>query len=584
MKKLLFLLLFPLLGFSQELFVEQKWKEDVSNMQVGDTITLQFQWVDPTDDVMDPKPTLVQFDWKYNKDLLQLIDHEFIVSSNPNASKNFNSWINYDFIPKDGYSQDDLSGQRILGLEYVNDNSFGINRVTIQDSDEVIGKTFEGDEILVEVRYQIKDVENTNFSDYQNITTLNWAHFRDNRDGEEYSVFADPLSLNLEDVGDIPAGTVTFQLQTPNAVNGSDYIIIIESLEQYQSQGNFDGQYEYVEGTFNTSGQFTTTELKQDVEYIFNVFIENGDDSETNTGTYPQWLDDVVTVSDVMQVFKQAIGTEPDSTGNHFQYNIQKQLANVKRNGPNDPIDFDDSYTLLAHIAGILDNSAGTYEPPAEGDEFYPITSFNNGAFNWSGWFDTFGVEINSEEEWLGQRTFTLSSDQAITFNVAHGLMGDADLSHSTTPNLNSDTEIQNRVVVSAGKGKRNILRAVAQEDRDLDITSQLIDGKVVLEIKLEKEDLAGMQFNINFDQTILNFEDITFDTGNELTNFAKKFENGRINFGAINIKDKNIKKGVPFKLIFTPKVSIQNTSGLISFRVTDAVKRDGTKVKLNLR
>lgn len=574
----------PLLGFSQDLFVEQKWKEDVSNAQVGDTITLQLQWVDPVDDVMDPKPTLVQFDWKYNKDLLQLIDHEFITSSNPNASKNFNSWINYDFIPKDGYSQDDLSGQRILGLEYVNDNSFGINRVSIQDSDEVIGKTFDGDEILIEVRYQIKDTNNTNFSDYQNITTLNWAQFRDNRDGEEYSVFADPLSLNLEDVGDTPAGTVTFQLQTPNSVNGDDYKIVIEPLDQYQAQGNFDGQYEYIEGSLNTSGQFTTTDLKQDVEYIFNVFVESTYDENTQSGVYPQWLDDVVTVSDVMQVFKQAIGTEPNGTGNHFQYNIQKQLANVKRDGPNDGVDFDDSYTLLAHIAGILENSANSNEPPVEGEEFYLITSFNNGAFNWSGWFDTFGIETNSEEEWLAQRNFKLESDQAVTFNVAHGLMGDADLSHSTTPNLNSDTEVQNRVVTSVSKGKSNILRAVAQEDRDLDITSQLIDGKVVLEIKLEKEDLAGMQFNINFDQTILNFDDITFDTGNEITNFAKKFENGRINFGAINIKDKNIKKGVPFKLIFTPKVSIQNTSGLISFRVTDAVKRDGTKVNLNLR
>jgi hypothetical protein len=587
MKKLLTLLLTfsTLFSFSQDILVRQNWKEDVSNSQVGDTITLQLQWIDVMDDVLDPNPTIIQVDWEYNTDLLQLQSHQFIATDNPNASKSFNSWLNYNFAPKDNVGTAnqgalDLSAQYEAGLSYPSTQGWGINRITMQDSGEIVGNTGNGDKILVEVKYIIKDIEATNYTTYEDLVTLNWAHFRDNRTGETYSVFADPLTLSLENVAGSPAGTVTFQLETPNAENGEDYMIVIEPLSQYNSADPIEN-YVYVEGALNTSGQFITTELKQDIPYIFNVFIKSEWDQANDRPIYPQWLDDVVTVSDVMQVFKQAIGTNPDGTGNHFQYNIQKRLANVKQDGPNDPINFDDSYILLAHIAGILDNGAEYGNSNAE--EFYPITSFNNGAMNTSGFFDTFGTPINSEEEWLASRTFTLTDDEPITFNVAHGLMGDADLSHSTTPNLNDDTKIQ-AIAISKSRRGMNILKSLPQETIDLDIVSQFENGKVALTVNLTKEDLAGMQFNISYDNSILNFDDIIFDTGNTMTNFAKHFEDGRINFGTINIEEANIKTGVPFKLVFTPKVSIQNTVGLISFRVTDAVKHDGTKVELNLQ
>ena len=590
MKKILALLvivLSTLSGYSQDIFVRQNWKEDVSNTQVGDTITLQLQWIDVMGDVLDPNPTLVQIDWEYNTDLLQLESHQFIATDNPNATKSFNSWLNYNFTPKDNVGAgsngaEDLSGQYEAGLTYPSTQGWGINRISIQDSQEIIGNTNEGDKILVEVKYIIKDITDTDYTTYDDLVTLNWAYFRDNSTGTSYSVFSDPLTLSLENVKGSAAGTVTFKLETPNAENGEDYMIVIETLEQYQAnQSSVDNQtYEYIEGALNTSGEFSTTDLKQDVPYIFNVYIKNTWDADNNTPVYPQWLDDVVTVSDVMQVFKQAIGTEPDGTGNHFQYNIQKILANVKQDGQDDPIDFEDSYVLLAHIAGILENQAEYGN--TEATEFYPITSFNNGAMNTSGFFDTFGTPITSEEEWLAARTFTLETGDATTIKVAHGLMGDADLSHSTTPNLNDDTKIG--VTISKARGGMNILKSLPQETIDLDVVSQLENGKVVLEVNLSKEDLAGIQFNISYDKSILTFDDITFDTGNTMSNFAKHFDDGRLNFGTINLEEENIKKGVPFKLIFTPKVSIQNTVGLVNFRVTDAVKHNGTKVNLNIK
>ena len=40
------------------------------------------------------------------------------------------------------------------------------------------------------------------------------------------------------------------------------------------------------------------------------------------------------------------------------------------------------------------------------------------------------------------------------------------------------------------------------------------------------------------------------------------------------------VKTGTPYKLVFTPNEAIQNTSGLITFKVTEGVKDDGTQVK----
>lgn len=581
MKKLLFFfLLAPLAVFSQT-EIGQEWVNLPQNVKVGDTITYQQYILDLSGTNYGYR--LVQTDIAYNNKKLVKVGEPVWNTDWNSYSKAVNHWVNYSYDPTVlGTDANDLDAQfsEGLGQKYNSQNDWNIQRHTLQTTGPVTG-------VLFTQQFKIVDVSTSNYTDYTDAVRLNWAYVKDATQADVVDVYGNPQKLDISSVGGTPAGTITFQLQTPNAVNGTDYMIVVEPLELYQAYQNTTdpstidySQYPpQVQGDLNAAGQFVTTGLLKGIPYIFNVFVKSTYDQATQTSTHPQWLDDVVTVSDVMQVFKQAIGTNPDGTGNVFQYNIQKQLANVKRNGPNDPVDFGDSYVLLAHIAGVLAN--GVNDPNVQ--EFYPITSFNNGSFNYSGWFDNFGQTFDSQEAWLAQRQFTINDDQPVTFNVGHGLMGDADLSHSTTPNLNANTQIS-AMAFSRARRPQNIMKAVAQETIDLDVVSQLVNGKVVVEINLTKADLAGMQFNINYDKSTLTFDDITFDTGNTMTNFAKHFDDGRINFGTINIESENIKTGKPFKLIFTPKVSIQNTVGLVNFRVTDAVKHNGTKVNLNIQ
>ena len=65
------------------------------------------------------------------------------------------------------------------------------------------------------------------------------------------------------------------------------------------------------------------------------------------------------------------------------------------------------------------------------------------------------------------------------------------------------------------------------------------------------------------------------------MTNFSNIISDGTIRVGSFDQNfSATVKTGTPYKLVFTPNEAIQNTSGLITFKVTEGVKDDGTQVK----
>ena len=120
---------------------------------------------------------------------------------------------------------------------------------------------------------------------------------------------------------------------------------------------------------------------------------------------------------------------------------------------------------------------------------------------------------------------------------------------------------------------------------QSVDLTSQIVDGEVIFSIKSEVAGMIGTQFNIVYDDTRLELKNVIFDTGNEMTNFANHIEEeGKINIGSFDQQfTQTVKTGTPYQLIFTPLVELSNTSGLISFKVNEGVKADGTQIKLNM-
>jgi hypothetical protein len=97
---------------------------------------------------------------------------------------------------------------------------------------------------------------------------------------------------------------------------------------------------------------------------------------------------------------------------------------------------------------------------------------------------------------------------------------------------------------------------------------------------------MIGSQFNIEYDKTKLVLVNVIFDTGNDMTNFSNHLEEeGKINIGSFDQNfTSTVKAGTPYKLVFSPIQQIQNTAGLITFKVKEGVKADGTQIKFNLQ
>jgi len=539
MRKLLFLLL-PLFCLAQDLKLDHSYINE-ADFQVGDTITIKFNTIQITENVV---PNLYVFDYEYNNKLLQKITHRFKVTdneSNTNAQVSLNHWDGYKYKVLNTYDENDLSAQYLNGWlnrtqvegdtdSYPADNDWSVERITIQDG---VGITYNN--TLIEVDFKIKDKINTSYTNYNNVTHLNWMRAEDNSTSTQYDVDAMQQKITLADVEGGDAGSVTINLKTPNE-SPTHYKYNILNNSSSVATGYFDANYQAI-----------VTGLENNVQYTINIEVDNELASD--------WLDDVATVTDVFLVFKEAIkaGSDPSGSTNTFTHGIQFLLGEVNNSGN---VDFDDSYVLLSHI---MNENVSEW-----------FTSSTNGAKNVWGEKNQYGYSTN--EYYFGQRKDFTPTDANKVFDFGHGLIGDVDFSHSFEPIVKENTPIARGVVQSSS------------ENLNLDISTSLVNDKVELIVELKKEDLAGMQFVIQFDDTLLEFEEVQFNTGNLLTNFATE-RNNKLYFGSISVENtENIKTGKPYKIIFNPKQAITNTSGLIYFQTTDAVTDEGTKVILKIQ
>lgn len=542
MKKLLFLLL-PIIGLAQDMKLDHSYINP-SGFVVGDTITVKFNTVDWNSS--NSAPTLVQYDFQWNNKLLEFVDYTWKVTgngTNSTAQTAWSTWSGYKFSTYSSYDVRELTHQYdawVAGnASYSTDSDWNVARITIQD-----GTAIEHGDSHIEVRFVIKNKNATTYSDYSETTKLNWARAENNSTGTVYDVDGMSMSVNLGNVSVPTDGGVTIKINVPhNEKANMAYSIYHNSqlTNGYPSQGEMP---EY-SGNFDANGEASINGLYEDEEYFIQIMA--------NKGT-SQWLDEVITVTDVYKVFKYAKGDNIDGTTNGWEYFVQKVAAEVTND---QVVDFDDSYELLAHINGIT--TSGN------------VTSDANGSFNFSGLIGTFGAENN-----LFDNTFTPTANTTI-FTFGHGLRGDVDFSHSTEPTAASAKNNSYTAKSASGISKK-------QEEGILDITSEIIGDSVELSISTSKIGMVGTQITLSFDDTILDFDSVIYDTGNTMTNFSR-IEGSKLWIGSLDSNGTSeIKTGTPYKVVFKTKQPIQNTIGLINYKITEGVKSDGTKVKLNIQ
>jgi len=174
------------------------------------------------------------------------------------------------------------------------------------------------------------------------------------------------------------------------------------------------------------------------------------------------------------------------------------------------------------------------------------------------------------------------------TNDFAYAYAGDLDYSHSTDPSSISGavTGMSTNPISTIKTNSVTSLNSIAYTpnklaNATLSLSSKIEGTGVVLTGTLTAADLAGLQVIMNYDSNTLTLDNVVFDTGNTMTNFSTH-NNGRLTFGSIDQnKTSRIKVGTPYKLIFTSKVPLQNTTGLFFTVLSDAVDANGNKVNL---
>ena len=513
--------------------------------KVGDEFVMKIQYY--TGDQGDA--TLIQFDYEYNNKLLELTEFTWHSDIPSGYSKTRNQWTGYKYNDRPDTDATDMDLQyqwwqtEAGNQSYSTNQDFNVNRITIQGTSAWVNGAN-----IIHIKFKVKDNFGTNYSDYSNVIALNWANVK-KADGSQLQVTRNG-DYSLGNIQGGNAGDVTLNLKTANTTGYTDYNYTIKYGDDVVKEGEFDA-----------GGQAVVTGLENDK--IYSV--------EVNLSELPEYLNEVVTVADLAKVFAEAIGAGDGPSGNSstWDYHVQAVMGDVV--GDDGKVDFQDSYEIMAYLQAVTTGNTNR------------ITKAG-ATFDKSGIEGTYGDNTESS---MFLNTFTLTdTDQSSkTINVAHGLVGDVNFTHSYEPTATEaakSTQASARnmnVQFSSVYGADPLYRS---EEANLDLVSQIKDdGTVEFTIELDVENLIGTQFNITYNTTVLTLDNVIFDTGNEMTNFSNIISDGTIRVGSFDQNfSATVKTGTPYKLVFTPNEAIQNTSGLITFKVTEGVKDDGTQVK----
>ena len=561
MKKQLLTLLFVLGAFIT--YGQETIKINKTNTvsKVGDTIKLKVEYSGTAGTAK-----LTQFDFEYNNKLLSLQSRNWIVSSN-SAQKAYNSWNGYKFNLANASSDIDANYTSYVAgnLQYGSNTDWSVERITIQDV-----TSFADGDGWMEYNFIIKDKAGTNYSNYSNIMRMNWGYLKKD-DGTEIAVEGkvdNGTGLSLTGITGGDAGSVTLKIFSKaidnSLIDGTDYTYYVYNKSDIGDGNQVNqGATHVATGNYDASGEATVSGLENDKEYFVWNFVDGSKD----------YMDNVVTVSDLALVFAEAIGagSTPNGSSTTFDYHIQTFMANVIHDSPFDGvINFSDSYEILAYLQGVTSGNSN-------------YVSKKGAAVQSGGTKSIFGTVDSNGSYFVGLDATFKPTDSNKTFEFAHVLIGDVNFSHSYQPAASSDFQISSMNISNSAPLASSARYTPIQQN--VDLTSQIVDGEVIFSINSEVTGMIGTQFNIVYDDTRLELKNVIFDTGNEMTNFANHIEEeGKVNIGSFDQQfEQTVKTGTPYQLIFTPLVELSNTSGLISFKVNEGVKADGTQIKLNM-
>ena len=522
-----------------------------SNLKVGDTLSIKY--------TVDKGTTTPRYFWlryQFNNKALSYVSTVF--SQGTSVQTFYTGWAGYKFTPSTANSitATSLYAQYLVSpWGYAANVDWNVGQLTVQRTDASIN----GD--IATQKYVIKDLV-----DYTNIHKLDLSYSIDATSASITPITTNPGTISL---GSVKGGTSSFKVRVlfPQGYTIADHGISLLQLNATKTDVDWT-KAPLAFKQLDASGEATfTTEVKVGDTIGLMVSPPNG----------KTWMNNVITVSDAYKAFLGIAQTDINGTKNFFQYNRERIMANVsKDDGTGTEIyNETDAYYLFSHVMGI-DVSTKAFIPSSTATTLRYGSSLLN-----QGWLDGTNKYI----------TTVTSATQAVDMVFAWN--GDLDFSHSSslteiasrisTGNYANSIKGNDEVGVNKSMSVQSMSYNQVFETAKLSLTSTIVNGKVVLTGNLTKEGLAGLEVILQYDNSKLTFDNISFDAGPSVTNFSTNGD-GRLTFGSMDqTKTARIKTGTPYKLTFTPKETITNTAGLFYTVLSDAVDGNGNKINLTV-
>jgi hypothetical protein len=517
-----------------------------TGLKVGDTITVKYNL---TKGQVIKNPRYLWFRYQYNNKALAYVSTAF--NQGASAQTFYTGWNNYKFIFNGGASDNDLNVQYGLSpWNYVVNADWNVGQLTVQRADASISG------LIATQKYILKD-QNT----YNNIFKIDLATGTDTTGANVGTIYGGGWSS----LSNVTGNTSQFKVKV---LFPQGYTITDHSVQLMRLNSNGSGMIDW--------SQQPIAQLPLDAsgEALFTTQVKVGDSVGVFVGPAFQkaWMNNIVTVSDAYKAFLGHAQTDISGTANFFTLpTLEKKVGKVTSNA--NQFGEADSYALFAHVMGQnMDSNAMIPSNTSTSVRWYSgllNQSWLDGVVKNRVLIDTPIKEVYAVFAWGGDLNWSHSSDPAvIASKITAG---------QYTNSVNDKVVTSFKTMSTAPMAYQTL----AVEKATLGITSTLENGKVVLTTTLTKEELAGLQVVMNYDESKLTLDNVIFDAGSTITNFSTH-DNGRLTFGSIDqLKTARIKVGTPYKLIFTPKVQLTNTAGLFYFVLSDAVDSKGNKIDL---
>jgi hypothetical protein len=350
----------------------------------------------------------------------------------------------------------------------------------------------------------------------------------------------DVTSVKLFDIYDGPVSVY-------DVSGGWKTYVMPGNLATKITSSTFQNQLRLQDGWYGTRAEFTFTQSQN--------FKSHG--LELNTTNAASLYNNIVTVSDVFLAFKELSnsGLFGNESGLEFGSGIQFMNADVDANGT---FDERDTYKLLQHLIGsdVIGNGSSNlseYMKILPKSEYDLITKLN-----WN-------TKPNSTTNIYSPINLSTSS-LLNSFNYNVFWKGDVNMSHSPPQSIYARLN-NNLAVIEA------------------EMWTEVVGSTVIVELVVDpmSSNLSGIQFILNYDNSILEFDSTEYTTSGNPTNFSSN-RNTFVSVGSITTTGQSLNGVSKYRVKFKTNKLINNSLGLISVGGSDAVSTEGKQLIITIK